>query len=150
MKRIGLRCSGPPAEWSRCVLRGDVHRFSLLKALVKSNAGSASGSLSRPTSSAPHSVVIVAPTSQSARPASFRPEVEINGAVTRVLVEQIGAVDAQRLGGLAGHLSPEELWGVDEALMTVLGLGQHRVIPPYGESAKRPRVADERISASGS
>jgi mRNA-degrading endonuclease toxin of MazEF toxin-antitoxin module len=38
-------------------------------------------------------------------------------------VEQIGAVDAQRLGDLAGHLSPEELWGVHDALMTVLGLG---------------------------
>jgi len=25
-------------------------------------------------------------------------------------------------GDLAGHLSPEELWGVDDALMTVLGL----------------------------
>jgi mRNA interferase MazF len=38
-------------------------------------------------------------------------------------VEQIGAVDVSRLGKLCGHLSPEELWGVDEALMTVLGLG---------------------------
>ena len=37
-------------------------------------------------------------------------------------VEQIGAVDASRLGDLAGHLTPEELWGVDEALLTVLGL----------------------------
>jgi len=32
------------------------------------------------------------------------------------------AQSEDRLGGLAGHLSPEELWGVDEALMTVLGL----------------------------
>jgi mRNA interferase MazF len=67
--------------------------------------------------------VIVAPTSQSARAASFRPEVDIDGDTTLVLVEQVGAVDARRLGRLAGHLSPEELWGVDEALMTVLGLG---------------------------
>lgn len=53
----------------------------------------------------------------------FRPEVDIDGDTTLVLVEQVGAVDARRLGRLAGHLSPEELWGVDEALMTVLGLG---------------------------
>jgi mRNA interferase MazF len=66
--------------------------------------------------------VIVAPTSLSARPASFRPEVDVEGRATRVLVEQIGAVDAQRLGELAGHLTPEEMWGVDEALATVLGL----------------------------
>lgn len=47
----------------------------------------------------------------------------MNSETTRVLVEQVGAVDARRLGNLAGHLSPEELWGLDEALMTVLGLG---------------------------
>jgi mRNA-degrading endonuclease toxin of MazEF toxin-antitoxin module len=39
-----------------------------------------------------------------------------------VLVEQVGAVDVQRLGDLAGHLTPEEQWGVDTALLTVLGL----------------------------
>ena len=71
----------------------------------------------------PRSVVIVAPTSGSARAATFRPEVDIDGETTRVLVEQVGAVDARRLGDLAGHLSAEELWDVDEALMTVLGLG---------------------------
>ena len=33
-----------------------------------------------------------------------------------------GAVDVARLGKRAGHLSREELWGVDDALLTVLGL----------------------------
>ena len=70
----------------------------------------------------PRSVVIVAPTSRSARPASFRPEAEIEGETTRVLVEQIGAVDVKRLGRLVGHLTPQELWGIDEALVAVLGL----------------------------
>jgi mRNA interferase MazF len=42
--------------------------------------------------------------------------------LTKVLVEQLGAVDATRLGELVGHASPEEMWGVDEALLTVLGL----------------------------
>jgi mRNA interferase MazF len=70
----------------------------------------------------PRSVVIVAPTSTSARPASFRPEVRVRKQSTRVLVEQLGAVDVQRLGQSVGHLSQEELWSVDEALMTVLGL----------------------------
>jgi len=37
-------------------------------------------------------------------------------------VEQVGAVDAQRLGELSGHLTREEMWGVDEALLAVLGL----------------------------
>lgn len=70
----------------------------------------------------PRSVVLVAPTSRSARPASFRPEITLKNEVTRVLVEQIGAVDAGRLGRRAGHLSAEDLWSVDEALLTVLGL----------------------------
>jgi mRNA-degrading endonuclease toxin of MazEF toxin-antitoxin module len=39
-----------------------------------------------------------------------------------VLVEQVGGVDVQRLGDLAGHLTSEEQWGVDAALLTVLGL----------------------------
>jgi mRNA-degrading endonuclease toxin of MazEF toxin-antitoxin module len=39
-----------------------------------------------------------------------------------VLVEQLGAVDMRRLGDLVGHAAPEEMWGIDEALLTVLGL----------------------------
>jgi mRNA interferase MazF len=70
----------------------------------------------------PRSTVLVAPTSRSARRASFRPEVEVEGDMTRVLVEQLGAVDATRLGDLAGRLSPAEMWGVDMALETVLDL----------------------------
>jgi mRNA interferase MazF len=67
-------------------------------------------------------VVLVAPTSRSARPASFRPEIDLFGETTRVLVEQVGAVDATRLGELLGRVSPEQQWGIDEALMTVFGL----------------------------
>lgn len=67
-------------------------------------------------------MVIVAPRSRSAWPASFRPEIEIGGQKTRVLVELIGAVDTSRLGKLSGHLSTEEQWGVDDALTTFLGL----------------------------
>jgi len=71
----------------------------------------------------PRSVVLIAPTSTKARSASFRPAIEIDGIRTRVLVEQVGAVDVGRLGDMAGRLSPEEQWGVDAALLTVLGLG---------------------------
>lgn len=70
----------------------------------------------------PRSVVLVAPTSRSARPASFRPEIDIDNVSTRVLVEQVGAVDAGRLGNLVGHVTPEEMWGIEDALVTVLGL----------------------------
>ena len=39
-----------------------------------------------------------------------------------VLVEQVGAVDVQHVGDLVGRLTPEEQWGVDATLLTVLGL----------------------------
>ena len=63
----------------------------------------------------PRSVVLVAPTSTSARPASFRPVIELDGRETTVLVEQVGAVDVSRLGAVVGRLRPEEQWGVDLA-----------------------------------
>lgn len=70
------------------------------------------------------STVVVAPTSRGAQPASFRPEVEILGERTRVLVEQIRTVDAERLGAAIGNLLTEELQRVDEALCLVLGISR--------------------------
>lgn len=104
------------------MVRGDVHRFRLPKGVGRERHGERFGVVLQADEFLPRSVVIVAPTSRSARAASFRPEVEIAGSPTRVLVEQLGAVDAGRLGRLAGHLSPEEMWGVDEAVITILGL----------------------------
>lgn len=105
------------------MIRGDVYRFTPPKGMGHEQHGNRFGVVVQADELLPRSVVVVAPTSRGARAASFRPEIEVNGDTTRVLVEQVGAVDARRLGPLAGHLSPEELWGVDEALMTVLGLG---------------------------
>ena len=71
----------------------------------------------------PLSTLLVAPTSTSARPARFRPEITIDGRVTRVLVEQTAALDAEtRLAEWAGRLSPAEQKAVDQALTDVLGL----------------------------
>ena len=70
----------------------------------------------------PLSTWLVAPTSTSARPASFRPEVEINGRTTRVLAEQTAAVDPGRLGDSIGHLTFDELRQVEAALRLVLDL----------------------------
>lgn len=68
------------------------------------------------------STVLVSPTSTSARPASFRPTITIDGAATRVLVEQTTVVDPQRLGRSAGRLDADEMLAVDEALALVLSL----------------------------
>jgi mRNA interferase MazF len=105
------------------MLRGDVYRLQLPKGAGHEQHGERFAVVVQADEFLPRSVVLVAPTSRSARAASFRPEIDIDGETTRVLVEQIGAVDARRLGELSGHLSREELWGVDEALSTVLGLG---------------------------
>jgi mRNA interferase MazF len=104
------------------VLRGDVYRFRLPKGIGHEQHGDRYGVVVQADEFLPRSVVIVAPTSRSARAASFRPEAEVAGETTRILVEQIGAVNAQRLGELAGHLTHEEMWGVDDALLTVLAL----------------------------
>jgi mRNA interferase MazF len=68
------------------------------------------------------STVLVSPTSTRARPATFRPVIEIDGTLTRVLVEQTTVVDPQRLGTSAGRLDSTELRAVDEALALVFGL----------------------------
>lgn len=68
------------------------------------------------------STTLVAPTSTGARPATFRPTIEIDGTETRVLVEQTTVVDPQRLGRSAGRLEADELRAVDEALALVLAL----------------------------
>jgi mRNA interferase MazF len=68
------------------------------------------------------STVLVAPTSTSARPATFRPTVSFSGGESRVLAEQTTAVDPQRLGGSAGRLDTSELAAVDAALALVFGL----------------------------
>lgn len=68
------------------------------------------------------STTLVAPTSASALPASFRPTVRLGGRETRVLVEQTTVVDPQRLGRSAGRLDSLELRSVDEALSLILGL----------------------------
>ena len=102
--------------------RGDVFSLRLPKRVGHEQHGRRFGVVVQSDAFLSRSVVLVAPTSTSAKPASFRPEIVVDGTATRVLVEQVGAVDTQRLGDLAGHLTPEELWGVDTALLTVLGL----------------------------
>ncbi len=70
----------------------------------------------------PLSTWLVAPTSTAARPASFRPEIEIGGRTTRVLAEQTAAVDPARLGERWGHLAFDELRRVEAAPRLVLDL----------------------------
>lgn len=71
----------------------------------------------------PLSTCVIAPTSTGRREASFRPDIEINGTKTRIMVEQLAAVDPeQRLGEFAGRLDAGELAAVDQALRNLLAL----------------------------
>lgn len=65
---------------------------------------------------------IVAPTSTSAPARLFRPEIEMDGTKTRVVLDQLTAVDRDRLGDFAGRIDPHELDQIDTALRGILGL----------------------------
>jgi mRNA interferase MazF len=104
------------------VRRGDVFNLRLPKGIGHEQHGKRYGVIVQSDALLPRSVVLVAPTSTNARAASFRPEIEIAGTQTKVLVEQMGAVDVSRLGDNAGQLTAEEQWGVDAAILAVLGL----------------------------
>lgn len=102
--------------------RGDVFRLRLGRRQGHEQSGVRYGVVVQSDALMRLSTVLIAPTSTSARAASFRPEVEVAGTSTRVLVEQTGAVDSTRLRDYVGHLTAEERWGVDLALETVLDL----------------------------
>ena len=113
-----VRCA---RRWTICV-RGDVYR---LKAPRTATGGEQRGErlcVVVQSDDLPLSTWLVAPTSTSARPATFRPAIDIGGRETLVLVEQATAVNPQRLGELVGHLSRAALDDVNAALRTVLDL----------------------------
>ena len=68
------------------------------------------------------STVVICPTSRSAPPASFHPEVEVMGEGTRVMCEMVRTFDVRKLGKRVGHLSLDEVASVDEALSLALDL----------------------------
>lgn len=110
------------ATWRHSV-RGDVHRLNLDRgASGHEQRGVRYGVVLQADELAALSTCLVAPTSTSARAATFRPEIDVNGQQTRVLVEQTRAIDATRIGERVGHLTFNELRTVDAALRVVLSL----------------------------
>jgi mRNA interferase MazF len=112
------------------VVRGDVFELRAPRvARGREQLGRRYGVIVQSTRFLALSTVVVAPTSTAARPASFRPEVELEGERTRVMVEQLCALDYARLGGQVGSLSSEEGEEVDRALELLLDLGGRPGIP---------------------
>ncbi len=102
--------------------RGDIYRVRLPSQRGREQHGPRYAVLVQADALLGLSTVLVAPTSRSVRPASFRPEIELDGARTRVMVEQLRALDVERLGDFAGRLDGAELQVLDDALALVLGL----------------------------
>ncbi|MGH2914241.1 MAG: type II toxin-antitoxin system PemK/MazF family toxin [Solirubrobacteraceae bacterium] len=102
--------------------RGEVYRVRLDAGRGHEQRGARYGVIVQADALLGLSTVLIAPTSSSAAPATFRPEIDIDGQSTRVLVEQLRAVDLKRLGTLAGRLTAQELRAVDDTLELVLGL----------------------------
>lgn len=102
--------------------RGEVFRIALPRTRSHEQSGVRYAVVVQADEMLGLSTILVAPTSRSARPQTFRPEIDLAGARTRVLVEQLRAVDISWLTDVAGRLTVAELDAVDRALDLVLGL----------------------------
>src|SRR6476659_9199970 len=115
MNRIAPRPHRSFVTWRRCV-RGAVFRLRTPKGTIGHEQTGQRFAVVVQSDVVALSTWLVAPTSTSALPASFRPVVEVLGRQTRVLAEQTAAVDLQRLGDSVGRLTYEEMRQVDAAL----------------------------------
>ena len=104
------------------MIRGDIYRIRLPAGRGHEQRGPRYGVIVQADALLGLSTALIAPTSRSAAAATFRPEIVLDGEPTRVLVEQLRAVDLERLETHAGRLAPNEQQAVDEALELVLGL----------------------------
>lgn len=102
--------------------RGEIYRIRLPVTRGREQVGSRFGVIVQADELLGLSTAIVAPTSRSAAAATFRPEIELRNEGTRVLVEQLRAVDVERLEEFAGRLAAAEQQAVDDALALVLSL----------------------------
>jgi mRNA interferase MazF len=104
------------------VVRGEVFRLRVPPSRGREQAGARYGVVVQADELLALSTVLIAPTSHSAPSRSFRPTVTIEDRDTRILVEQLRAIDVGRLGESVGRLSAHEIHALDAALEDVLGL----------------------------
>src|SRR5699024_4775713 len=78
-------------------------------------------------SDSPLSVATVIPTSTSAGPSIHRPELEIAGQVTKLLVDQVRSIDVDYIvGEPVDYLARDQLGQVEFALAHYLGIPETR------------------------
>lgn len=110
------------------MIRGAVYRIDLGQARGHEQRGRRLGLVVSPSES-PLSVVTIVPTSTSAQPAIHRPELEVAGRTTRMLVDQIRSIDTDYLiGDPVDYLSRDRMAEVELALAHYLGIAS--IAPP--------------------
>jgi mRNA interferase MazF len=104
------------------VIRGAVYRIDLGRPRDHEQHGKRLGLVVSPSDS-PLSVATVVPTSTSAGPSLHRPELEIAGRPTRMLIDQIRSIDIDYIvGDPVDYLTRDELAEVELALAHYLGV----------------------------
>jgi mRNA interferase MazF len=103
-------------------VRGDVYRLKAPRDAIGHERRGARYAVVIQSDRLHSSTLLVAPTSTSVRPTSWRPEIDLDGTTTRIVIDQMTCVDAGRLGDFAGRLSPVEMEEVSVALRWVLEL----------------------------
>ena len=104
------------------MIRGAVYRIDLGRPRGHEQGGKRLGLVMSPSDS-PLSVVTVIPTSTSAGPSIHRPEIEIAGRPTRMLIDQIRSIDTNYLvGDPVDYLPHDQLAAIELALAHYLGV----------------------------
>jgi mRNA interferase MazF len=105
------------------VIRGAVYRVDLGDAKRGHEQRGRRLGLVLSPSSMPWSVTTIIPTSTAAQPAVFRPALEINGQVTRFLVDQIRSIDLSYVhGDPVYYLDRDEISEIEHAVTRYFGL----------------------------
>ncbi len=105
------------------MIRGAVYRVDLGNAKRGHEQRGRRYGLVLSPSAMPWSVATIIPTSTSAQPAIFRPELDIAGTPTRLLVDQIRTIDVSFIHGDPVHyLDRYELAQVEHAVSHYLGI----------------------------
>ena len=102
------------------MVRGDVHAITLPRKRGHVQRGRRYAVIVQADDLMTLSTIVICPTSHSAFPASFHPEITLLDQPTQVLCEMAGAVDSRALGERVGHLGMEDIRAIDDALLLVL------------------------------
>ncbi|MGH3412581.1 MAG: type II toxin-antitoxin system PemK/MazF family toxin [Marmoricola sp.] len=104
------------------MIRGAVYRIDLGRNRGHEQGGKRLGLVVSPSDS-PLSVVTVIPTSTSAGPSIHRPELEVAGRVTRLLVDKVRSIDFRYVvGDPVDCLTRDQLVEVEFALAHYVGV----------------------------